>query len=283
MKKTYSIFILLIVNLLFSQNNSPEIIVSNKVKEVRILNANNEVVSVAKYDNNGRLIFTSADNFTYSIFLKTSKTISYNDDGKINKIISTHSSFPEPTVLINNYDLKGNLMSIVNENGKLVFKYFYDETNFKIKEQSYNDKNKIEETITYEKSLDGKKITEMINGDFIKKRKNISFFDNDGNKIKSESYDSGKLYFSTESVFLDSKIVKNIYFKNTGKYGENYYYDDKKRLSKRELFSVENDKEIVGNSETFEYFDNGLIKKYIENIYSIYELGEFKYEYQFLE
>ena len=68
MKKTYSIFILLIVNLLFSQNNSPEIIVSNKVKEVRILNANNEVVSVSKYDNNGRLIFTSADNFTYSIF-----------------------------------------------------------------------------------------------------------------------------------------------------------------------------------------------------------------------
>ena len=88
MKKTYSIFILLIVNLLFSQNNSPEIIVSNKVKEVRILNANNEVVSVSKYDNNSRLIFTSADNFTYSIFLKTSKTISYNDDGKINKIIN---------------------------------------------------------------------------------------------------------------------------------------------------------------------------------------------------
>lgn len=283
MKKINLILLLLITHVVFSQKNANSAIISNKVKEVRIIDKNNKVVSISKYDNNGRLIFTSADNFTYAVFLKTSETISYNNDGKINKTISTHSSFEKPTIFINNYDSNGNLISIEDESGKLIFKYFYNDTNFKIKEQLYDDRNKIEETITYEKSSDGKKVVQSIEGNFIKKRKNISFYDQNGNEIRSELYDNGILYFSTENIFLNNRVVKETYKKKSGISGNNYYYDDQERLTKRELFNVENGKELIGNSESFEYFDNGLIKKYIENIYSISELGEFKYEYDFRE
>lgn len=283
MKKINLILLLLITHVVFSQKNANSAIISNKVKEVRIIDKNNKVVSISKYDNNGRLIFTSADNFTYAVFLKTSETISYNNDGKINKTISTHSSFEKPTIFINNYDSNWNLISIQDESGKQIFKYFYNDTNFKIREQQYDDRNKIEETITYEKSSDGKKVVQSIEGNFIKKRKNISFYDQNWNEIRSESYDNGILYFSTENIFLNNRVVKETYKEKSGISGNNYYYDNQERLTKRELFNMENGKELIGNSESFEYFDNGLIKKYIENIYSISELGEFKYEYDFRE
>jgi hypothetical protein len=254
--------------------------VKNKVKEVRIFDFKNNLVSVSKYDLKGNLLFKSMDNFTSAVFLKTSETNTYNENGKLIKKISTHSSFKEPTIWIQEYDKNQNLVSIKDEKGNLIFQFFYDNSNFKNKEIMYAD-NKMSETTLYEKRNNGNEIISLINGDFLKNRKNISFFDENKNEIKTESYNNENLRFSSNSTYEKNRIVKIIYSETNSQNGNNYYYDSKNRLIKRELFDLENGKEINGNYEVFEYLENDLIKKYAENIYSLSGLKEYRYEYDY--
>jgi len=261
----------------FCQINIESAIIENKVKEVRIFDSENNLVSVCKYNTNAKILFRSSENFASAMFLKTSETNIYNENNKVIETISTHSSFDKPTVWIKEYDGNQNLINIKDENGNMVFQYFYDQGKVKNKELMYED-NKVSQITTYEIFDDGKKSIELINGKFLKDRKNISFFDNNGNKIRTESYNSGKLQFSSNSIYKKNRKVKIIY---DGNYGENYYYDSKNRLIKRELFKKVKQKEIVDNYEMFEYYTNDLISKYIENIYSIAGISEYRYEYDF--
>ncbi len=264
----------------FSQNNADSIIVKNKVKEVRIFDIKDNLVSLSKYDLKGNVLFKSMDNFASAVFLKTSETNDYNDNGKLIKKTSTHSSFKEPTIWIYEYDKNQNLSNIKDEKGNLIFQFFYDDSDFKNKEIMYSD-NKISQTTIFEKRNNGSEIISLINGDFLKNRKNISFFDENKNEIKTESYSNEKLRFSSNSTYTNNRLTKIIYNETNSQSGNNYYYDSKNRLIKRELFDIENGKEINGNYEVFEYLENDLIKKYVENIYSLSGLNEYKYEYDY--
>jgi hypothetical protein len=266
----------------FCQTNTDSIIVKNKVKEVRIFDSKDNLVSVSKYDLKCNLLFKSMDNFTSALFLKTSETNTYNENGKLIKKISTHSSFKEPTIWIKEYDKNQNLVSIKDEKGNLIFQFFYDDSNFKNKEIMYSEK-KISQTTIIEKRDNGNEIISLINGDFIKNRKNISFFDENKNEIKTESYNNENLRFSSNSTYEKNRIVKITYNETNSQNGNNYYYDSKNRLIKRELFDLENGKEITGNYEVFQYLENDLIKKYAENIYSLSGLKEYRYEYDYFK
>lgn len=276
------IFLIFITFNSFCQTNTDSTVVKNKVKEVRIFDSKNNLVSVYKYDLKGNLLFKSMDNFTSAVFLKTSEINTYNENGKLIKKISTHSSFREPTIWILEYDKNQNLVSIKDEKGNLIFHFYYDDSNFKNKETMY-DENKISQTTLYEKLNNGNEIISLINGDFLKNRKNISFFDENKNEIKTESYDNENIRFSSNSTYEKNRIVKIIYNEINNQNGNNYYYDSKNRLIKRELFDLENGKEINGNYEVFEYLGNDLIKKYSENIYSLSGLKEYRYEYDYFK
>jgi hypothetical protein len=267
---------------MFSQSNSDSLIIKNKVKRVKIFDSENKLVSVYEYDIKGRLILRSMDNFTSAIFLKTSETNIYDENDNLIKTTFIHSSFSEPRIWIKDYDKNKNLVSIKNDKGDLVFQFFYDGTNFKNKEIMY-DVNKISQTTVFERLDNGKTIVSSINGDFIKGRKNSSFYDDNKNEIKTESYDFGKLRFSSISTYEKNRLVKIIYNETQGKNGNNYFYDSKNRLVKRQLFDIEKNKEILGKYEVFEYSDNDLIKKYSENIYSLSGLNEYRYEYNFFD
>ena len=264
----------------FCQPNTDSVIVKNKVKEVRIFDNKNNLVSLSKYDLKGNVLFKSMDNFTSAVFLKTSETNEYNDNGKLIKKTSTHSSFKEPTIWIKEYDKNQNLLNIKDEKGNLIFQFFYDDSNFKNKEIMYSE-NKISQTTIFEKRNNGNEIISLINGDFLKNRKNISFFDENKNEFKTESYNNEKLRFSSNSTYTKNRITKIIYNETNGQNGNNFYYDSKNRLIKRELFDIENGKEINGNYEVYEYLENNLIKKYVENINSLSGLNEYRYEYDY--
>lgn len=201
----------------------------------------------------------------------------YNDSGNITKTINFHSSFPDSTVWLYKYDLNGNKISTKTLDDKFVFKYFYDDSNFLIKELSFDDSNKVRQTTTYEKVDNGKKIISIIVGNFIKNRTNTTYFDDNGNNIKSESYDGTKINFTSESVFKNNKLVKIIY--NSG-YGSDYFYDSKGRLTKRQNFEIVKGKKNITGFEEFKYNRIGLLINYEENIYSG-KLRKFRYEYKF--
>jgi hypothetical protein len=59
-----------------------------------------------------------------------------------------------------------------------------------------------------------------------------------------------------------------------------YFYDNKRRLIKRLHFKQEKEKEVIIGEEDFEYYDNGLIKTYTENINTIdHTTRKFNYIY----
>jgi len=265
---------------LFSQNNVDSIIVKNHVKEVRILSQLSDTANLIRYNKQGKMTYNLLNNFGGSTFLKTSITWVYNDRNKVIKTISTHSSFPDSTVWVYEYDTKGNKISTKSIDGRLIFKYYYDDSNFLVKQLSYDDSSKLEGTTTYEKVNNGKKIISTITGNFIKYRTNTTYFDDNGNNIRNESYDGAKINFSTESVFEGNRLVKITY--NSG-YGSNYTYDAKGRLIKRSNFKIENDKERNTGFEEFTYNDKGLLIYYQENIYDSEKLRKYRYEYDFYD
>jgi hypothetical protein len=198
------LFVIFIAFNSFCQTNTDSTVVKNKVKEVRIFDIKDNLVSVSKYDLKGNLLFKSMDNFTFAVFLKISETNTYNENGELIKKISTHSSFKEQTIWIQEYDKNQNLVSIKDEKGNLIFQFFYDDSNFKNKEIMYSD-NKISQTTIIEKRHNGNEIISLINGDFIKNRKNISFFDENKNEIKTESFNNEK-FFKCISLFPVKKL-----------------------------------------------------------------------------
>lgn len=280
MKLLLTLTLLVISCDLFSQFNIDSIILKNKIKEVRILDFKNDTAAVTRYNAHGKMTYNLLDNFGGSTFLKTAISWIYNDKEQVIKTISTHSSFPDSTVWIYEFDAEGNRISTKTQEGKLVFKYYYDDSNFLIKQQSFDDSSNIEQTTTYEKFDDGKKNVSRIVGNFIKDRTNTTYLDANGNNIKTESYDGDKINFSTISIFENNRIKKIIY--NSG-YGSNYVYDSKGRLTKRHNFKLENETEIVEGFEEFEYGDNSLLINYQENIYSSGNLRKYKYEYDFYQ
>lgn len=265
---------------LFSQTNGDSVIVHNHVKEVRILSQQDDTANIIKYNRNGKMTYNFLKDFGGSTFLKTSTTWIYDSSGKVIKTISHHSSFPDSTVWVYEYDTRGNKISTKTAAGKLIFNYYYDDSNFLIKQLSFDDSSKVEETTTYEKVDNGKKVISTIVGNFIKNRTNTTYYDENGNNIKTESYDGAKINFATESVFEGNKLVKSIY--NSG-YGSKYTYDSKGRILKRDNFKIENGTEINNFFEEFTYNDKGLIIKYQENIYNSGKLRKYRYEYDFYD
>lgn len=278
-----TIFIFLLNVHCYSQSNIDSIIKSNKVKEVRIYNIENQIVSLTKYNSKGLLEFTSSENFANSVFLKTSLTKIYNENNNLVKSINTHSSFSEPTIWFYEYDNRGNLSTIINEKNEIVFKYFYDKKSSKIKEVLY-DNNKISQTTIYKNLDNGLKQVEEIKGDFIENRENITYFDKNKNEIKTESFDNGKLTFQAISEYDANNIkIKTTVKGNENVSGEIYTNNEKRQLIKRQLFEVNDGIEIKGSYETYDYFKNGLICFYSENIYLDSNLRKYWYEYEFYE
>lgn len=264
----------------FGQDNLDSIIIQNNVREVRILDNQNRIASLTKYDSLGNLTFRSWDDFTGQTSLKSSITKIYDEKGNNIKTIFTHSAYEEPEIWISQYDVNNNEISTKDINGNLIFEYFYDDLNFMVKKISYDDEelNTIRNIETIEKLENGKKIVSKITKDSIKFRINTTYLDDSGNVIRSDSYDGDVLNSSTIYTYdLSNKLIKTIYL---SKYGSNYIYNLNGQLSKRQQFKIEEDADIPTNFEEYEYNDLGLIEKYRENIYSK-NLKEYHYEYEF--
>ena len=134
--------------------------------------------------------------------------------------------------------------------------------------------NIISETTTYEKVDEGRKIIFKIIGDFIKNIVNTTYLDENGNNIKTESYDGNKINFASIATYHKNWLMKTLYHSGYGSY---YNYDSAGRLIKRQHFRIDNGVEIETDFEEFKYNSNGLIKRYRENIYSGGNIREYLY------
>jgi hypothetical protein len=282
MKAIISFLIILNFNFAISQNNEENIILKNKVKEQKVYDANQKLSEISKFNTNGKLIFNQKDNFTSSTYLKTSKTIKYNEQGLIIEEKTTHSSFPEPSIRKNEYDENGNLIKIYSDKNRLILKNFFNERNKIILAEMFDDDEKMIQTTEYNYFDNDTKVESIINGDFLKNRKIIEYYDNQNREIKSEGYQNDKIYFTSIKTYKNNKLVKEIYDEGENIHGDNYYYDEKGNLIKRELFDIENGIETSNSSENFEYSENGLLKTYSENFYSAdSKTRKYRYEYTF--
>lgn len=279
MKLLFVTILLLMNNLMFGQNNSDSLIISNRVKVVRVLNAYNDLVSNTEYDSIGRLIYR----FNYDSIgfkpLKSTLTKIYDING--NNIISvlTHSNFNKPTIWRYQYDNNGNRIATIDEFGNYVFRYFYNKNGFKIKELAYNAQNEIRRKSTFEVLENGNKVVERTGNNSVYSRINTKTLDDNGNIIKSESLDGIKINSLINNYYKNDKLIKTTY---SGGYGKYYYYNKKSQLIKIISFKNEESKEVLNGYEEFIYNDLGLIIRYIEkkvsadNLKSIYH-----YEYDF--
>ncbi len=263
-----------------SQNNEESIILKNKVREQKVYDEKNELSEISKFDEFGKLIYNQKNNFSSSTYLKTSQTIKYDNNGKVLETIITHSSYPETTIMTNEYDEKNNLVKVYSESKKLLLKNYYDSKNQKIKEEMFGENDSINQITKYEYFDNDKKKVTKINGDFINDRTIIEYFDDQNRDIKSEAFNGNKIYFSTFNTYVKDKLIKIIYDNGEYKYGNNFFYDTKGRLVKRVSFNIENGKEITTGFEKCKYSKKDLIVKYSENIHSSgSKIRKYRYEY----
>ncbi len=281
MKHIFSFLLLLLTNLTFSQTNADSLIISNRVKEVRIFDVNNKLVSKSQYDSIGRLIYRLHDDFAGFKSLKSTLTKIYNTNGNNIISVSTHSNFNKPTVWRYEYDNNGNKTSAIDEFGNYVYRYFYDDDGFMVKKLSFNNKNNIRRISTYEQTDKGKKIIERIGKDSIFSRTNITTTDSNGNIIKRKSRDGQKINSLIDYVYENSRLIKTTYH---GGYGKKFYYNSKNQLIKIVGYKKEQNNEVPNGYEEFIYNELGLIEKYIETKWSNdNSKSEYRYEYDFYE
>lgn len=280
MKLNSFILILFITNSIFSQNNSDSLIIKNKVKTVRIYDIMNKLVSSSEFDSLGKLVYRIQDDFGGYKTLKSTLTKIYDKNGYNIISVSTHSNFDKPTVWRHEYDINGNKTGTLDEFGNYVFKYFYDESGFKIKELAYNEEYKIRRKSFFQKFDNGKKVVEKMGNDSIPTRINTTTYDEYGNMLKSESLDGSKVNSIIEYYYENNRLVKTT---NYGGYGRKYFYNENGQLIKTQGYREELNKEVSLSYEQFEYNEFGLIEKYFEVKTNENLKSEYRYEYEFYE
>ncbi|WP_299892408.1 hypothetical protein [uncultured Lacinutrix sp.] len=281
MKSLLIFFLFLSTYFTFGQTNADSLIIKNKIKVVKILNAKNKLVNEIRYDSLGKLIYRLDDDFAGYKNLKSTLTKIYDVNG--NNIISvmTHSNFNKPTVWRHKYDDRGNKIATIDELNNNVFKQFYDEDNFMTMKLSYDENNKIRRKSTFEKTDDGNKIIEKIGRDSIPSRINTTTLDNNGNTIKSESLDGSSINSLINYFYKNNRLVKITYH---GGYGRNYFYNSKNQLIRTSGYKEEQNVEITSSNEEFIYNKKGLIEFYRESRWSRdNSLSEYRYEYKYYE
>lgn len=168
MKLLLTSILFFLFNLIYCQENLDSIITKCRVKEVKIFDEEKKLVSLTRYDTLGRMLHNEVDNFTGATSLKTSMTKIYDQNGNVLKTISTHSSYPYPTIWIYEYDTDGNNIAVKTEQGDYVFQYFYNDSKFLILKLAYDDDKTIRQTISYQKLDNEKKSISSNKGIFIK-------------------------------------------------------------------------------------------------------------------
>ncbi len=286
------IFVFLLATLLpFSflkaQDNPDSLIKKLKVSEVDI-DQGTRRAGLEQYDAYGNLTYHKYDDFAGSTYLKVSSTRIYNADRQLIQTKSTHSSYPNDTTVWNyQYDTGKNLVSIKDNKGQNIFSYLYDESGRRIKESSFNSSGVIiiENTFKYDKN--GNETEEIMNMTSLPLRINKTYYDPLNRKTKSESVENNKVRFATTYLYAANTnlLTKKVYDEESDGSmldGVNYKYDDKSRLIARLHFNQNDGKETITGEEHFEYFDNGLIKKYSENIFTANHVTRtFVYSYKF--
>jgi hypothetical protein len=272
--KAVSLLLFFITNFVFAQTNADSIIINNKVREVRVVSAENNIACVSKYDRFGRLTYRLFDNFDGFPNLKSSIEWIYDSNGRKIKTISTHSSFTNPTIWIYEYDKKGNKLATKTVDGKPVFEYVYDDTGFLIKELAF-DNYGVRRTSIYEKADDGQIIEKIYGRKKTIGRINITSFNNRGNIIKHESYDGNKVNALTTYTYEDNRCIQIKEYLGGGK---NYTFNSQGQLIKAVQFQIANGMESKVKTEGFNYDGKGLLIKYIDKDSKVY-----RYEYDFYE
>lgn len=269
---------LCLTKVVFSQKNADSLIVKNKVKVVSIYDSANTLVSMSKFDDLGRLIYQLDDNFGSYKSLKATLTKTYDQKGNVMSTVFTHANYNHPRVWYYEYDTNGNKTGTLDEFGNYVFKYFYDESGFKIKEIAFNDENKVRRTSYYEKFDDGKKIVEKTGNIATPSRTNTTTYDTFGNIVSSESMDGTKVNAIIHFYYENNRLVKTTSYDG---FGTNYFYNQNGQLTEIQMYRLEEKLEITITNKQFEYNRLGLIEKYIEVTSNEEVQSEYRYAYDF--
>ncbi len=269
-----------------AQNNPDSLIKKQHVKEV-VIRQGDRLAGDFQYDINGNLLYFRYDDFAASTSLKVSALNIYNKDQTLLQSKSTHSSYPNDTTVWNyEYDTNKNLLAIIDSKGHTVFNYRYDSLGRKVKELMLEASGQIlSETISrYDKN--GNKTDEIIKMTSLPEKVNKIYYDSLGRECKDELIENGKMRFRTNYLyFLNTRqLIKETYDEDgdgTRLDGVIFKYDDRKRVIAKLHFNLENGRQIITGEEAFEYFENDLIKKYSENIFTNHVKRSFDYSYNF--
>jgi len=271
MKIKLMCLILFSFNICLSQSNPKNIILNNNIAKVRVFDNNGNIVSVVHYDIYGNVVYKYLKKFEGVVFSSIIKT--YDDSGNN---IKTYFEDSGETWFFE-FDDNNNEVLIKDNDGCPIFQYFYDDSNFLVKTVAFKEgSDKIRRVEISEKFDSGKKIVTTAG-----KRVNTKYFDEKGNNVKSDSYDGDVLNSLIESVYDENNRLIEVRYGFDG--GVKYYYNSNHQLVKMQVFNLDKDVEYLDSKiEEFEYFENGLLKKYCENRYSD-KMREFTYEYDFRE
>lgn len=264
-------FILFSFKICLSQSNPKNIILNNNIAKVRVVDNSGNVVSIVHYDIYGNVVYKYLKNFEGVIFSSVIKI--YDDRGNNIKTYFENSG----ETWFSEFDHNNNEVLIKDNDGCPIFQYFYDDSNFLVKTIVFNEgSDEVRRIEVSEKFDNGKKIVTTAG-----KRVNTKYFDEKGNNVKSDSYDGEVLNSLIESVYDENNRLIEVKYGFDG--GVRYYYNLNQQLVKMQVFDLDKGvKYLMDKVEEFEYFDNGLLKRYAENRYSN-KMREFTYEYEFFE
>jgi len=272
-----SIFIL---NICYGQNNDIRTLKENMIRKLTIYEGK-RIASTEIINSKGIAIEVHTDNFL-GPGLKRSFFYKY-DDTLLVEQISTHSSFPgDTTKWIYQYDTLGNLKTIKDINKDFViFEYFYDSLNQRIKKISYDSPNILSSAIVYKYSPTGKEIESVSYGDSKLQRICKTIYDSLDRIVEYSNYDNDKLNYKIIYEYNRHQQLKNKKYTSDSPGGIYYIYNKKGEVTKRLHYINNFSKENITGREIIKYHRNGLIKSYKENIFSgSFKERKFKYKYE---
>lgn len=256
----------------FCQENSAIVILNNKVKEEKLLDSLNNLILARTYDSLGRTTYVLND----IIGNKFAFTNIFDNKGNRIRSIYEHRAFNTPQVWYHEFDDKHNETSIKDENGNLLFEYFYDDSNFLIKEITYYIDTNKKRITTFEKSEDGRKIVSKAGST----RVNTKYMDERGNVIRTDSYDGDILNSLIVYSYDSENRITDVIYGTEGD-GRTNIYDLNGQLIRTLGFKmVDGVKQLTGENEEFEYNNSGLLIKYRGNRNKEKEV-KYHYEYEF--
>lgn len=251
-----------------AQTNEASLLQAQKITQVNIYQGE-RLAATEHYDSRGNLIASADDSFLQET-LRHSNRQQFNAQNQVVYSKRTHSSMPDTIFWRFHYNDRHLLTSVTDGySGKEVQHLEYNTLGQLMRRTLTSPDGQLvsDERFTYD--AQGSELECALEGEYIKGRVSRKTYDAQGREVKSELFDKGTLSFTTLTEYRPSGEKSKVTYIDDGRtYGVRYTYDGENRLLSRIHFSREKRQEVTTGTEEFTYTPTGLIKTFMEDIFS---------------